>query len=263
MKRWQCTVCGYIHEGPEPPDECPVCGADRSAFVELPAEAAPAVDAARDATQWSCTVCGYAHTGPEPPAECPVCGADRSQFVPLDAAATAGGRSDSPPDPAAAADPQVLAAPVTSKAAARYAVFLDLAFRYHFHPIAVHVPNGVVPISLLFILLGALFGSESLGIAAAYNTIFVALFMPVVLWSGYLHWKHRFKAARTRLFTTKIACGIGLQALSLVAALWYLVAPGIALQPTLLYVTLHLTMLVLGGVAGFLGGRLVFNRPRP
>jgi len=36
MKQWQCTVCGYIHEGPEPPAHCPVCGAERSKFVPLP-----------------------------------------------------------------------------------------------------------------------------------------------------------------------------------------------------------------------------------
>lgn len=33
MKKWRCTVCGYIHEGPEPPEECPVCHAPREAFV--------------------------------------------------------------------------------------------------------------------------------------------------------------------------------------------------------------------------------------
>jgi len=38
-KQWQCTVCGYIHEGPEPPEHCPVCGAERSKFVLLPASA--------------------------------------------------------------------------------------------------------------------------------------------------------------------------------------------------------------------------------
>ncbi|HCC32497.1 MAG TPA: rubredoxin [Clostridiales bacterium] len=32
MKRWRCTVCDYIHEGPEPPEECPLCGAPREAF---------------------------------------------------------------------------------------------------------------------------------------------------------------------------------------------------------------------------------------
>lgn len=33
VRRWQCSVCGYLHDGPEPPDTCPVCGADRSRFV--------------------------------------------------------------------------------------------------------------------------------------------------------------------------------------------------------------------------------------
>lgn len=42
MKKWKCTVCGYIHEGEEPPEKCPVCGADRSKFVEvIPEDAAP------------------------------------------------------------------------------------------------------------------------------------------------------------------------------------------------------------------------------
>lgn len=42
IKQWQCSVCGYIHEGPEPPEHCPVCGADRSKFVLLPStEPAP------------------------------------------------------------------------------------------------------------------------------------------------------------------------------------------------------------------------------
>jgi len=35
VKRWKCTVCGYIHVGKEPPEVCPVCGADRSKFVLL------------------------------------------------------------------------------------------------------------------------------------------------------------------------------------------------------------------------------------
>jgi len=33
--QWRCTVCGYIHEGDEPPDECPVCGAPKEAFERI------------------------------------------------------------------------------------------------------------------------------------------------------------------------------------------------------------------------------------
>ena len=40
MRKWRCTVCGYIHLGKEPPEICPVCGAGREAFVDDgPAEA--------------------------------------------------------------------------------------------------------------------------------------------------------------------------------------------------------------------------------
>lgn len=34
MKKWRCTVCGYIHEGTEPPEQCPNCGSAREKFVE-------------------------------------------------------------------------------------------------------------------------------------------------------------------------------------------------------------------------------------
>jgi primosomal protein N' len=28
VKAWICPRCGYIHYGPQPPDECPVCGTE-------------------------------------------------------------------------------------------------------------------------------------------------------------------------------------------------------------------------------------------
>ena len=34
MKKFVCTVCGYIHEGDFAPDVCPVCGAKSDKFVE-------------------------------------------------------------------------------------------------------------------------------------------------------------------------------------------------------------------------------------
>ncbi|MHB1166994.1 MAG: flavin reductase [Carboxydocellales bacterium] len=35
MKKWRCTVCGYIHEGENPPDVCPVCGVGPEMFEEV------------------------------------------------------------------------------------------------------------------------------------------------------------------------------------------------------------------------------------
>ena len=33
MKKWVCSVCGYVYEGPEAPDFCPICKAPKSKFV--------------------------------------------------------------------------------------------------------------------------------------------------------------------------------------------------------------------------------------
>jgi len=39
MKKFVCTVCGYIHEGDNPPEKCPVCGAPADKFIEKKEEA--------------------------------------------------------------------------------------------------------------------------------------------------------------------------------------------------------------------------------
>ena len=33
--KWQCTVCGYIHEGDQPPEACPQCKQPADKFVPL------------------------------------------------------------------------------------------------------------------------------------------------------------------------------------------------------------------------------------
>jgi len=37
-KKWVCTVCGYVHEGPEPPAQCPMCKVPASKFKEVAAD---------------------------------------------------------------------------------------------------------------------------------------------------------------------------------------------------------------------------------
>ena len=38
MKKFVCTVCGYVHEGDAAPEKCPVCGAPAEKFVEQAGE---------------------------------------------------------------------------------------------------------------------------------------------------------------------------------------------------------------------------------
>lgn len=38
MKKYVCPICGYVHEGNEPPEKCPQCGAPGFKFQEQSAE---------------------------------------------------------------------------------------------------------------------------------------------------------------------------------------------------------------------------------
>jgi rubrerythrin/uncharacterized membrane protein len=267
--RWQCVVCGYIHTGPEPPDKCPVCGADRSQFVCLDRETEETAPADMDpghATpdrKWRCTVCGYIHTGPEPPLECPLCGADQALFeevVEEAAAATPEAKAELS---AASVKNAALASGVAGKLIAfldRYRNLIELAIENHAHPIAVHIPNGVLPIAVVMVLLAALFDAPTLGRAGFYNMVFILLSMPVVLFTGYLHWQYKFGGHMTTLFKSKIISGAVVSLIALLLVIWALLDPQVVENPSLLYVGLHLVMLATAGYAGYLGGRLVFHR---
>ncbi|MGE5550271.1 MAG: rubredoxin-like domain-containing protein [Bacteroidota bacterium] len=47
MKKWRCGVCGYIHDGGDPPERCPKCGAAKEMFSEIPADGAALLERAR------------------------------------------------------------------------------------------------------------------------------------------------------------------------------------------------------------------------
>ncbi len=44
---WRCGGCGYLHEGSEPPERCPKCGAPREKFAAVPAEEAQLIERSR------------------------------------------------------------------------------------------------------------------------------------------------------------------------------------------------------------------------
>ena len=233
MKKWQCTICGYIHEGEEPPESCPVCGADKSKFIELVEEeneeAADAPVAPADAVskKWQCTICGYIHEGPEPPEECPVCGADKSKFVELVEEAPAEPADEVPtPDKV---DDQPDAIPPSPEASPQslYATVADLLVKNHAHPISVHIPNGLLPVSIFFLFVATVFSWHALGQAAFYNMVIVALSMPAVIFSGYLHWQRRLGGNLTKIIIYKmIAAGI-VTVTSSIAVIWAWIEPGI------------------------------------
>ena len=44
MKKWVCTVCGYVHEGDAPPANCPICKAPAEKFKAQAADMAWAAE---------------------------------------------------------------------------------------------------------------------------------------------------------------------------------------------------------------------------
>ena len=166
-----------------------------------------------------------------------MCGADRSKFIAL------GDAGDKP----AVEIPDASTAPGHPAASrlAPYRRWIDLAIDNHAHPIAVHIPNGVLPI----------------GQAGVYNMGFIFLSMPVVLFTGHLHWQFKFGGRMTDLFKWKIVCGGAVLVLSMILFAWGLASPGSARNPGAVYLLLHLILLAVAGVAGWLGGKLVF-RPK-
>lgn len=70
MKKYVCPVCGYVHEGDAPPEQCPQCKVPGEKFIEQ-----------GEVSVYVCPVCGYVHEGTEPPEKCPQCGVPGAKFV--------------------------------------------------------------------------------------------------------------------------------------------------------------------------------------
>ena len=134
--------------------------------------------------------------------------------------------------------------------------------KHHIHPISVHVPNGVLPASVIFIVLAALFNFAGLSQAAFYNLAFVVLSMPLVLFSGFIEWQNKYNGSLTKLFLAKIICGFIVTITAIILALWLFVDPKVVIAPSPgRFFFLFINLVMLGGVstAGFLGGKLVFK----
>jgi len=77
-KGWVCSVCGYVYEGDELPDDfiCPLCKHKKEDFQPLnPVPVAPAKK------KFVCSVCGYVHEGDSAPAQCPQCKVPADKFI--------------------------------------------------------------------------------------------------------------------------------------------------------------------------------------
>lgn len=261
MSNWECGVCGYIHKEGGAPDQCPVCEAPKKMFKEVVAPVTPVVAgtvSGATVRRWRCSVCGYVHTGNEPPESCPVCAAPKNQFVEIDADGQKIGEASG-----------ALAISTTATGGAKpgktkksfLTALADLSLKLHLHPIAVHFPNGILPAAVAFLAISMYFHVAGLELAAYFNLIFVLLMLPVVLATGYVEWQKRYKGIKSMIFITKIFCSLVVLAATNVLVFWRLIDPAVLAQGSpsrLIYLGIAAGLLVVVGIAGHLGGKLVF-----
>ena len=226
MKNWRCTVCGYIHKGPEPPDKCPVCGADKSEFEEIIEPSTGVGEVLQDGVG----------TGPVPETSA-------TKSTPVSGTRDSGTQSE-------------------AFSGGLFRRIVGLMLKHHVNPVSVHIPNGVLPVSVIFIILAVFLKSNALQTAALYNMIFVVLTIPFVLFSGYIEWRNRYNGALTHLFIAKIIAAAVVAITSVIAVVWWIMVPDVlqaAYSARWIFIALILIMLISATVAGFIGGKLVFK----
>lgn len=259
MTNWECSVCGYIHKEAEPPVKCPICEAPAQMFKQVTEEKKDILKPqAVAAKRWRCTVCGYVHTGDEPPEKCPVCDAPKKMFVEIDAEGKALGELK-----IEEVDP-VMSLGLENgqkQSSSLFDKLANLSLKLHLHPIAVHFPNGILPAVVIFLGLSVYFNIVSLETAAYYNLIFVLLMMPMVLLTGFIEWQKRYGGIKTAIFITKIICSLIVLGAVNILVFWRLLDPGVMAEGSpsrLIYLGIAAGMLGAVGLAGHLGGKLVF-----
>ncbi|MFO7930572.1 MAG: rubredoxin-like domain-containing protein [Thermodesulfobacteriota bacterium] len=234
MKKWRCTVCNYIHEADEPPDKCPVCGADKSKFVEVSDQEAKRVQGAKTAKQL-----------------------EREKQMLEKAGYKTQARTGAESEEQQTDESKKQAAPK-----GRLEFVKEQMLRHHAHPISVHIPNGVLPVSVLFVLVAVFFSAGSIADAAFYNSVVVLVSMPAVLYSGYNAWQLKYGGNLSGLFTAKIISAAVVAVTCLIVVAWYLVSPDVVTSDTGAkagFVIVNLVMLAAAVAAGLIGGKLVFK----
>ena len=202
MRKWECTICGYIHEGDEPPKECPVCGAGPEYFKEIIEKE----------------------------------GETLTEQVVQPAGDEAVGKQEKAGGLAA------------------------LVMKHHLHPIAVHTPNGVLPLAVVFLFIALVLGGSSFEKASFYSLVFVLLAMPAVIMTGYIAWQKRYKGARTKIFGIKIGATVVVCATLLAMVVWRIVDPEVATSAgRWTYFLISVVSVAAAGLAGHMGGKLVFG----
>lgn len=139
---------------------------------------------------------------------------------------------------------------------------LNMMVKHHLHPISVHVPNGMLPFTVIFIILATIFDMDIFYKVSFVNLAAIVLTLPVVLFTGLVEWKIKYGGKLTKIFKQKIISAIAVTILTIVLLVWSLIYPMDSDTPNMMRYSYALTALILlipTAIAGNIGGKLVFK----
>ena len=202
---------------------------------------------------WQCSVCRYIHRGNTPPDKCPICNAGANKFREIDEASIPEKRPK-----------RRQQKPQTDKARTieenRFEKIKSLLLKHHAHPVLVHTPNGLLPVAVILWLLAWIFDYQLLGKAAFINQIFVIVSLPLVIFTGIIEWQKKYNKAMTTMFKIKISATILTSTACLITTIWFFIDPEVLLSSLAWsFMFINIIMLATAGIAGHIGGKLVFK----
>jgi len=209
---------------------------------------------------WQCSVCKYIHRGDKPPEKCPICGVPASKFVEIDEASIPEKISPQKKSESGRLKKDRMQVPVPAVEETGFEKIKLLLVHHHAHPVLVHTPNGILPVAVILYLAAWIFDYDLLSRVAFINLIFVVAALPLVIFTGILEWKKKYNGAMTMMFKLKILAAILTTVSCVISFAWYFINPQVLSSPNVwIFIFINIIMLAAAGIAGHIGGKLVFK----
>jgi rubredoxin/uncharacterized membrane protein len=202
---------------------------------------------------WQCSVCYYIHRGDTPPDKCPICGVGANKFREIDEASIPEKRPKRRQQKPKADKTRTIEENSFEK-------IKSLMVKHHAHPVLVHTPNGLLPVAVILWVLAWIFDYQLLAKAAFINQIFVIISLPLVISTGVIEWQKKYNKAMTTMFKIKISAAILTSTACLITTIWFFIDPEVLLSSGAWgFMFINIIMLAAAGIAGYIGGKLVFK----
>lgn len=206
--------------------------------------------------KWRCSVCRYIHEGDNPPTKCPVCNVSADKFEEVvETTEVIEKKSKSEKQKVKTRQEFLLL-----DSPKWFGKITDFLAKHHAHPVSVHTPNGVLPVAVFLFCVSWAIGFELFSKAGFINLVFVLLTLPFVVFTGVIEWQKKYLGAMTMFFKIKIIAAIIVCTGCLISLIWYIINPDILSSPKALgFILINLVSLIAAGIAGHIGGKLVFK----